>query len=594
MAKKLVQFEQLQKLTKGLYDKLHGEVQQHTTVVAAVLEDDAKKIQANATAIKALQDANAEGGAVANAIKAAQDAADAAQADVDALEGKVGTVADGKTVVGLIAEAKAQADKGVADAAAAQGTANQAVSDLAAEVTRATEAEQGLAGRLDVVQGEADVDGSIKKALADAKKYSDDNFVKNGTYAGLVGRVDVAEADIDKIEVALGKAEDGTIKSVDTRIQEAVNGVTGGALKQAQDDIDALEGRMDTAEGKITAVETKANANESAINAINDENTGILKQAKGYADQKIADLVNGAPDAMNTLNELAQAITDHQDVYEGYVETVSQNLAKKVDKTDYDKKVEALEAADTALDGRVDALEATVGKEVDGVKSGLVKSVADNAAGIAANKSDIAALKSALGDVEHAASTKALEAVSTRVGTVETKVDDLETAVGKKAAGEQPATGLYKEIADEAARAKGVEGGLRTDVDALKNTVGDASKGLVKDVAALKVDTHTHVNKAELDKFVAGDKAALDNAVAKVTGAATVSGSIAEAKKAGDDAQAAVDGLKLGVDLTDDTKAVVQLKDKSDAVKSSIEIVYPYEFVTDADIDAIIAGLGNK
>lgn len=43
------------------------------------------------------------------AISAAKDAADAAQADVDALEAKIGTVEDGKTVVGMIEEVVASA-----------------------------------------------------------------------------------------------------------------------------------------------------------------------------------------------------------------------------------------------------------------------------------------------------------------------------------------------------------------------------------------------------------------------------------------------------------------------------------------------------
>ena len=159
---------------------------------------------------------------------------------------------------------------------------------------------------------------------------------------------------------------------------------------------------------------------------------------------------------------------------------------------------------------------------------------------------------------------------------------------------------MYREIADEAKRAGDVEAGLRTDVNALKNTVGDASKGLVKDVdalekavATLQGTDHTHENKATLDAITADVKTGYDNAVAKVTGDATTEGTIANAKKAGTDAKAAVDGLKLGVDLTDDTKAVVQLKTSANAVQSSVEIVYPYEFVSDQEIQAIIDGLGK-
>jgi hypothetical protein len=54
--------------------------------------------------------------------------------------------------------------------------------------------------------------------------------------------------------------------------------------------------------------------------------------AKAYADTQIAALVNSAPDAMNTLKELADAIDAHQDVYEAYVEEMSTALAGKANK----------------------------------------------------------------------------------------------------------------------------------------------------------------------------------------------------------------------------------------------------------------------
>ena len=468
--------------------------------------------------------------------------------------------------------------------------------DLTAEIDRAKAAEKANADAIAIIKGEENVEGSIKKALKDAKDDAKAQYATKGTVSGIDTRLTAAESDIDKIEVALGKDAQGNIKSVDTRIQEAVNGVTGGALKEAQNDIAALEGRMDTAEGNITSVTTKANANASAIEAINDADTGILKQAKSYADTKVANLVNGAPEAMDTLNELAQAITTHQGVYDAYVKTVSDKLAGKVDVETYNTKVQALENADTALDGRLDALETTVGKEVDGVKSGLVKDVADNTAGIAANAKDIDALQAAVGKVTEVAAAEALRAVEGKVTGLESKVG----APAKDGETPTPATGLYKVIADEAARAKEAETGLDGRVDALETTVGSAAKGLVKDVddlqsavATLQTSNHTHANKAELDKFATGDKAKLDDAVAKVTGDDATEGTIANAKKAGTDAQAAVNGLKLGVDLSDDTKAVVQLKNKSDAVQNSIEIVYPYEFVTDAEINKLIGDLGK-
>lgn len=72
---------------------------------------------------------------------------------------------------------------------------------------------------------------------------------------------------------------------------------------------------------------------ESEINTkVNNLNTAISTAqtaAQTYADNKIAALVDSAPDAMNTLNELATAINDHQDVYTAYVEEMTTALAGK-------------------------------------------------------------------------------------------------------------------------------------------------------------------------------------------------------------------------------------------------------------------------
>lgn len=50
--------------------------------------------------------------------------------------------------------------------------------------------------------------------------------------------------------------------------------------------------------------------------------------AKAYADQKVADLVDSAPEALNTLNELAEALGDDSN----FATTVSTNIGTKVSK----------------------------------------------------------------------------------------------------------------------------------------------------------------------------------------------------------------------------------------------------------------------
>lgn len=55
---------------------------------------------------------------------------------------------------------------------------------------------------------------------------------------------------------------------------------------------------------------------------------GVLTQAEEYADGKISDLVNGAPAAMDTLKELADAIAENADI----METLNAAVGNKVDK----------------------------------------------------------------------------------------------------------------------------------------------------------------------------------------------------------------------------------------------------------------------
>lgn len=63
---------------------------------------------------------------------------------------------------------------------------------------------------------------------------------------------------------------------------------------------------------------------QAITNALNNKEANgaaqsALEDAKKYADQKIADLVNGAPEDLNTLDELAAALNDNKDILSTYV-----------------------------------------------------------------------------------------------------------------------------------------------------------------------------------------------------------------------------------------------------------------------------------
>lgn len=602
--KKLVTYAQLNTLAKGIYNKLHAEV---GTAAAGVMQN-----QNAISALSGRMDAaegkldviNGEGeGSIKKAL------ADA-KADAAAKDEALHTTITGE-VNGVKAALQGNIDK-KADAKAMETALNGKV-DQSAYDTKVREleaADTAIKGRLDVIEGEENVEGSIKKALADAKADAAANYATKGTVAGISDRVGTAEGKITSLEEAVGTDEHGNLVKVADRIS-AVNTAAGelaGRVAQNETDIATIKGDYLKAADKTELQGKIDTAKEQADKGVADAATakGVADAAKTKIDAFMASAEVGDK-AIDTLKEIQNYITTDG----AAAQKMTADIASKVAQTAYDAKVAELEAADSALGNRATALEGIVGKEAEGdqVATGLVKKVADNAAGIATNKTEIANLKKAVGDVSEVAAKSALDAVSGRVTTVEGKVTNLETAVGTKAVeGGAAATGLYKEIADEATRAQGIESGLRKDVDALKNTVGDAGKGLVKDVddlqsavANLQTSNHTHANKAELDKFVTGDKDALDNAVAKVTGGAEVAGSIAEAKKAGTDAQAAADGakalangLKLAVAQGTDDKAVVTIKLQNKDSQDQSTIDLPYEFVSDAEIQAIIDGLGAK
>ena len=71
---------------------------------------------------------------------------------------------------------------------------------------------------------------------------------------------------------------------------------------------------------------------DTKVSDLHDKVTEAIEQSNEYTDSAISNLVNSAPDAMNTLKELADAINAHQNVYEGYVATVTEALSNKSDK----------------------------------------------------------------------------------------------------------------------------------------------------------------------------------------------------------------------------------------------------------------------
>ena len=312
-------------LVKAEAERADAEEKRIVGLVEAEAEAARAAEQANANAIAA-EKTRAEGveAELDQAIK--DEAARAAAAEAKALEdAKAYTdqqilAAD---VPGQIQEAVEEMNASVEAEAAAREAADKALqTNISNEATARENADNALDARLNVIEG--DGEGSVKKALADAKAYTD-----------------------EKIAEVNGAAED-------------------------------LEERVKANEDKLAGLE---NATVKA------EIEAAQAAAEKHADDAITALVDSAPEAMNTLNELAKAINDNKDVYDAYVEehaTAMANMKTELQaEIDADVKAEAdrakaeeadiradFAAADAALKTELQAeIDADVKVEVDRAKA---------------------------------------------------------------------------------------------------------------------------------------------------------------------------------------------------------------------------------
>lgn len=200
--------------------------------------------------------------------------------------------------------------------------------DVDAEESRAMAAEAIIAGDLaqEIIDRTADVDAEESRAMAAESVIAGD----------LAQEILDRTADVDA-EEARAMAAEGIIAGdlAQEILDRAADVDAEESRAMAAESL--LDGRLDIIEGDATTVGSIAKAQADA---------------QAYADQKIADLVDGAPALLDTLNELAAAINDD----ENFAVTITNSIAAV--QTAVDNEESRAMAAESALDLRVDALEA--------------------------------------------------------------------------------------------------------------------------------------------------------------------------------------------------------------------------------------------
>jgi hypothetical protein len=153
-------------------------------------------------------------------------------------------------------------------------------------------------------------------------------------------------------EISRAKAaEQGLQAAIDGK---AANGHTHDDRYYTETEMNTkLAGKSDTGHAHDDRYYTSGQI-DNKVSTLNTAIATAKSDAQKYADDKITALVDSAPAAMNTLNELAKAINDHQDEYEAYVQTVSSNIA-----TAKSEAIASAESKDavlkTALQAEIDA-----------------------------------------------------------------------------------------------------------------------------------------------------------------------------------------------------------------------------------------------
>ena len=236
-----------------------------------------------------------------------------------------------------------------------------------------------------------------------------------------------------------------------------------------------IDAKADAAHEHVAA-DVKFDDGKNLVEKLAEIQTGGQVDLSGYAtqtyvQQQLEALVGGAPEALDTLKELAAALGDNAD----FASTMTQELAKKVDKVEGSRLITQEEAAkleglanydDAALAGRVAALEginhedfakaADLAGKVDKEEGKVLiaQTELDRLAGL--HNYDDAALigrVAALEAIDHEAFLKA-EDIAGKADAADLQA--LAAKVGEPAVeGEAPveATGLYKYVDDKVAAA---------------------------------------------------------------------------------------------------------------------------------------------
>ena len=270
-------------------------------------------------------------------------------------------------------------------------------SDVDSNETASDAAEAALSGRLDTLEADPTTATALAAVQADvdANETASDN-----AEAALSTRLNALEADpttatalaavqadVNQNETDSDSAEAALSARIDTLEADPT---TATALAAVQSDVDQNESDADAAIAlKANIASPTFTGTPAAPTASAGTNTTQLATT-AYVTAAVADLIDSAPGAINTLNELAAALGDDAN----FSTTITNSIAAV--QSDVNQNETDSDAAEAALSGRIDTLEADP-TTATAVAAKLDASAVSTFGGTLVDDADAAAARTTLG-----------------------------------------------------------------------------------------------------------------------------------------------------------------------------------------------------
>lgn len=490
-----------------------------------------------------------------------QTAKELLQAAIDAVDAKVGAITNGETISNFAGVEAALAGKQAVGDYATKAEAQAMADGKDAAIAAAQSAAEAAASAASVAQGEVD---ALEQVVANLdayvgkipEGYTESNVIayinkkaqetldaasggSSESAASVLAALNTYKAENDpKVnknieDIAAANAAIDTEKQraegIEAGLRTDINTVMGDYLK-AEDKAE-LQGNITTVSNALERLTNGVSAEE--IDGVND----LINYVKEHGPE-----VTAMQEDIGENAEAIAVVAGRMTTAEDKIAAVEGAVATKVEQETYEAKIAELAGADSAMSGKIAALEAKFGGAEGSVEDMIAdaKQEAIDAAANAADTKDEAVLAAAKKHADDAdaligaridelvadAATHALksevEAVAGRMTTAEGEIDALQAEMGEvqAAVATKAAASDLTTLAGRVTTAEGKITVLEGEMDAVEGRLDDAEEAIETKADASVVDglatrmgtaeTNIAANAAALAKFTEITSAEID------------------------------------------------------------------------------------